>query len=74
MSGKVRNYPPTPCGNTKLQKPEYPLRCSIKNLELAPNSTFFLGAEFLLFGNAKLERSCKTGSGAAPNTPLVPYW
>ena len=32
----------TPRGSIKLQKLEYPLRCSRKNVELASSSTFFL--------------------------------
>jgi len=57
MSGKVGNYLTTPCGSTILQKLEYPLRYSMKNMELTSSSTF-CKAEFVkldVFGNAELK-------------------
>jgi hypothetical protein len=67
MSGKMGNYPTTPCKSTKLKKLEYPLEVLQKNMELALSSTFFL--ELKVFGNVELEWSYKNGSGAVPNTP-----
>ena len=58
MNGNVGNYPPTPRGNTKLQKLKYPLRYSKKG-GVAPQLDIFLGAEFLeleVFGYAELEK------------------
>jgi hypothetical protein len=38
---QVGNFYTTPRGDTKLEFLECPLRTSKKNIELAPNSTFF---------------------------------
>ena len=51
---------------------EYPLRSSVKNMELDQNSIFFLGAEFVeldLFGRKVWEQSYKRWSRAVPNRP-----
>lgn len=45
----------------------------LKNIELASTLPFFLGGEFLelgVFGEIKLEKSCKTWSEAVTSTPL----
>jgi hypothetical protein len=53
---------------------KYLLRCFRKKHEVDPQLYLFIGAEFwelMVFGNAKLEWSCKNGSRAVPNPPSM---